>query len=191
MASDAGSNATLDRLAERDLPLRLHHNAWVVDDQERTRAFYEDVLGFTLTAFWIETEEFEGEQLVLSHAFYGLGDGSALAFFCLAEPHLKDKFRSPKTEVFNHVALKVDASTQADLHRRIEAAHLHTFLIEHGYCRSLYVMDPDGLRLEFAVDVDGVEQINERQRRDAHGWLKRWTAGDRTSNNADYTGRRH
>jgi hypothetical protein len=30
------------------LPLRLHHNAYVCADQERTRRFYEDVIGLPL-----------------------------------------------------------------------------------------------------------------------------------------------
>lgn len=169
------------------LPLRLHHNAWVVEDQERTRQFYEDVLGFTLTAFWIETEEFQGDKLILSHAFYGLEDGSALAFFSLDDPAHKAKFKSPYTEIFNHLALAVDDATQADLRERIEAAGLFNFTIEHGYCRSLYVQDPDGLRIEFAVDALNVDDINAAQRRDAHAWLKRWSAGHRTSNNRLYT----
>ena len=169
------------------LPQRLHHNAWVVADQERTRAFYEDALGFTLTAFWIETEEFQGEKIVLSHAFYGLEDGSALAFFSMADPAQGAKFKSQPTEVFTHVALTVDEATQSQLRSRINAAGLFNFTIEHGYCNSLYVMDPDGLRLEFAIDAPGIERINADQARDAHSWLERWTAGERTSNNRLYT----
>lgn len=169
------------------LPQRLHHNAWVVADQERTRSFYEDVLGFTLTAFWIETEEFQGEQIILSHAFYGLEDGSALAFFSLADAAQAERFKSPPTEVFTHVALTVDEATQTEMRQRIEAAGLFNFTIEHGYCNSLYVMDPDGLRLEFAVDAPDVDRINAQQAKDAHDWLKRWNAGERTSNNRLYT----
>ena len=36
------------------LPLRLHHNAYVCADPERTRHFYEDILGLPLLATWIE-----------------------------------------------------------------------------------------------------------------------------------------
>lgn len=171
------------------LPTRLHHNAWVVADQERTRAFYEDVLGFRLTAFWIETETFEDQHIILSHAFYGLEDGSALAFFSMADPGMQEKFKSPHTEIFNHIALTVDQATQDRLRARIEGAGLFNFTIPHGYCTSLYVMDPDGLRLEFAVDARDVDRINAEQRRDAHGWLAKWTAGERTSNNHLYTHR--
>ena len=48
----------------RHLPERLHHHAYVCADQERTRRFYEDVLGLPLIATWIEREEYEGQILV-------------------------------------------------------------------------------------------------------------------------------
>jgi catechol 2,3-dioxygenase-like lactoylglutathione lyase family enzyme len=40
-----------------ELPQRLHHNAYVCADQERTRHFYEDILGLPLIATWIERHD--------------------------------------------------------------------------------------------------------------------------------------
>lgn len=165
------------------LPRRLHHNAWVVSDQERTHAFYEGVLGMPLTAFWIERDDFRGHEIVMSHAFYGLEDGSALAFFNFADPKLQERFKSPSTEVFNHVALVVDEETQQRFRSRLGAAQIPTFDIDHGYCRSLYVTDPDGLRLELTVDSPQVDQINAEQLRTAHASLASWMGGARNSNN--------
>ena len=45
---------------------RLHHHAYVVDDQEATRAFYEDLLGFPV-ATWCEVETVRGKKNLLSH----------------------------------------------------------------------------------------------------------------------------
>jgi glyoxylase I family protein len=56
-------------------------------------------------------------------------------------------------------------------------------VLEHGYCRSVYVTDPNGLILEFTHDHPAVEQIAKDRRADAHAALKRWLAGDHTSNN--------
>ena len=56
-------------------------------------------------------------------------------------------------------------------------------VVDHGYCRSLYTRDPNGLFLEFTVDVDDVDQISSDRRADAHDTLKRWLAGDHTTNN--------
>ena len=57
------------------------------------------------------------------------------------------------------------------------------YVLEHGYCRSLYCTDPDGMICEFTVDHPDVAKINALQRGRAHAELKRWLAGDHTSNN--------
>jgi hypothetical protein len=56
-------------------------------------------------------------------------------------------------------------------------------VLEHGYCRSLYTEDPNGMLLEFTVDAPGAEQIAKDRAADAHETLARWLAGDHTSNN--------
>lgn len=166
---------------------RLHHTAYVTKDQEATRHFYEDILGFPLLATWSETDELFGAERVYCHTFFGLADGSALAFFQFAndeDQKLFDPELAPSP--FRHIALKVDAAGQAELHRRLEEANWEpegTFVLEHGYCRSLYTNDPNGMVLEFTCDVDGYEEINEDRAQDAHKTLKRWLAGDHTSNN--------
>jgi glyoxylase I family protein len=58
-----------------------------------------------------------------------------------------------------------------------------TYVLEHGYCRSVYVTDPNGLILEFTLDSPRVDEINETRRADAHQSLARWLAGDHHSNN--------
>jgi len=68
----------------KELPLRLHHNAYVCANQERTRHFYEDIVGLPLVATWIEESEFPefpGRKVSFAHTFFGIGDGGALAFF--------------------------------------------------------------------------------------------------------------
>jgi len=56
-------------------------------------------------------------------------------------------------------------------------------VLEHGYCRSVYVSDPNGLILEFTLDAPKAEQINRDRLKSAHADLKRWIGGDHTSNN--------
>jgi glyoxylase I family protein len=164
-------------------PSRVHHSSWVVTDQERTRNFYENIIGFPLAAFWIETVPFEGEPLVMSHAFYTLPDGSALTFFNMAEPKFHERFKSPVTEMFNHVAFKLESKALELLIERLDKAGVHNMIIDHGYCRSMYTMDPDGLRLEFAVDSPRVDEIVAEQAKTAHTTLQEWLDGRRTTNN--------
>jgi catechol-2,3-dioxygenase len=87
---------------------------------------------------------------------------------------------------FHHIALAVDAGTQAAIEKRIAAAGITppaTFVLEHGYCRSVYVTDPNGLILELTLDHPEADKISRDRRADAHRELKRWLAGNHQSNN--------
>ena len=166
---------------------RLHHTAYLTKDQEATRAFYEDILGFPLMAAWSEADELFGALRVYVHTFFGLADGSALAFFQFANSDDQDLFDPALTpSPFRHIAMKVDGDGQAEMERRLRAANWKpegTYVLEHGFCRSLYTEDPNGMLLEFTVDVDNVHEITAARSADAHETLVRWLAGDHTSNN--------
>jgi len=169
------------------LPSRLHHTAYVTEDLEATRKFYEELIGLPLVATWCEVDELFGAERVYCHLFFGLGDGGALAFFKFAKPEDQALFgpKMPFTP-FHHIALNVDAQTQAAIEKRLAAAGYkepQSFILEHGYCRSVYVTDPNGLILEFTLDAPGAEKINQDRRSSAHADLKRWIAGDHASNN--------
>jgi glyoxylase I family protein len=164
---------------KRKLPTRLHHHAFVVADHERTRHFYEDIIGMPLRAAWIEAALVNGERLEFCHAFFGLEDGSALAFFNYIDKQVQQRFYAgPQPNMGYHIALNVDAETQDEIFERCQAAGMNPWMADHGYCKSLYVTDPDGLNVEFTVDPPGVEAINAEQQRIAHESLKRWQAGD-------------
>lgn len=169
------------------VPSRLHHTAYVVKDLEKTRHFYEDILGLPLVATWCEQEELFGKERTYCHCFFGLKDGSALAFFQFAHESDDAEFNQPvPPSPFRHIALNVDKETQAELEQRIETAGLEppqTYVLEHGYCRSVYAVDPDGMIVEFTCDAPHADQINAVRARDAHSELKRWLAGDHSPNN--------
>lgn len=171
--------------ATAKLPSRLHHTAYVTRDLEATRKFYEEVIGLPLVATWCETDELFGELRTYCHCFFAIGDGGALAFFQFANERDAALF-GPKipSSPFNHIALNVDAETQAGIEQRIAAHGIkETYVLEHGYCRSVYVNDPNGLILEFTHDHPDAEKINAIRLKDAHSELKRWLGGDHTSNN--------
>ena len=78
---------------------------------------------------------------------------------------------------------------ESELRARVEAAGYEppaTYFLEHGYCRSLYVVDPAGLIVEFTVDHPDVDKINADQLSKAHSELARWLAGDHSPNNEAY-----
>jgi catechol 2,3-dioxygenase-like lactoylglutathione lyase family enzyme len=169
------------------LPSRLHHTAYVSKDLEATRRFYEEVIGLPLVATWCEKDELFGKERTYCHVFFGLGDGGALAFFQFADAEDAELF-GPKMPFspFHHIALKVDQATQQAIEKRLAAAGYRepeSFVLDHGYCRSVYATDPNGMIVEFTMDSEDVERINKARLEDAHSELKRWLAGDHHSNN--------
>lgn len=169
------------------LPSRLHHTAYTTKDMEKTRQFYEEVIGLPLVATWSESDELFGKVRTYCHCFFALADGGALAFFQFADKDDEAVFSPPIAETpFHHIALKVDKITQEEIEGRIEAAGYQspdTFVLEHGYCRSVYVKDPNGMLIEFTLDAPDADQIAAERRADARATLERWLSGDHTSNN--------
>jgi glyoxylase I family protein len=166
-------------------PTRLHHNAYVTTDLEATRHFYEDLIGLPLTATWAEVDELPDRTRVYCHTFFELADGSALAFFQFANT---DGEIPPVFQASNsvHIALNCDSETQEGIKERLLADGYTTddmVVRDHGYCDSLYIRDPNGLRLEFTVDRPEMPKISVEKRSTAHEDLAKWLAGDHSSNN--------
>jgi len=169
---------------------RLHHNAHVTTDMAAVRKFYEDVVGFPLVATWCEKTMLFGKERTYMHCFYDIGGGESLAFFQFADAKDHKEF-GPELPLsgFRHIAMKVDQATQDDIHARLTAAGYgepDMYVLEHGYCHSLYVFDPAKLLIEFTVDCDEMDEINADQRTKAHKELERWLAGDHSPNNEAY-----
>ena len=162
---------------------RLHHNAYPVKNHEVTRHFYEDIIGLPLVAAWAEQAEISGRERVYMHVFYELADGSALAFFQVASPVDDDFGRSTRTTLLDHIAFSVDADTQEEIKSRLHANGVPVQTIDHGYVKSIYAIDPDGLNIEFTVDAENYPEICDYKRERAHAELKQWLAGDHTPNN--------
>ena len=168
----------------------LHHNAYVTEDMEAVRKFYEEIIGFPLVATWCEQTDLFGKERTYMHCFFDIGGGSCLAFFQFADPEDHKEFGPELApSAFRHLAMKVDQATQDGIRDRLAAAGIEepqSYILNHGYCYSLYVSDPSGLLIEFTVDHEDVENINARQRKTAHDDLARWLAGDHTPNNTQY-----
>jgi catechol 2,3-dioxygenase-like lactoylglutathione lyase family enzyme len=170
-------------------PTRLHHTAYVSRDLEKTRAFYEDVIGLPLVATWREADELFGALRTYCHCFFELEDGSALAFFQFVNETDQTLFGPAMPDTpFHHIALNVDAATQDAIAARIAKAGYtapDTYVLEHGYCKSLYVKDPNGMIVELTCDApQACEADVVKARRDsARRTLAEWLAGNHTSTN--------
>lgn len=169
---------------------RLHHNAHVTNNMPAVRRFYEEIIGYPLVATWCEKADLFGRERTYMHCFFDIGNGESLAFFQFAEEQDHAEF-GPELEksAFRHLAMKVDQETQDGILERLKAAGIsepQMYILNHGYCYSLYVYDPADLLIEFTVDHEDVEAINAAQAANAHSELERWLAGDHTPNNEQF-----
>ena len=133
----------------------LHHVAYATRDPEATYQFYSEKLGMPL----VHTENHLQENGYLRHFFFDMGGGDHLAFFQIEDVGEEDDY---KTAVslgsglpiwVNHIAFRLD--TEAEL--KAMAAQLKErggeglWEIDHGWCRSIYTVDPNGIMVEFCV----------------------------------------
>src|SRR5579859_4395385 len=148
MAICSGSHL-MSAVTLKELPLRMHHHAYAVKDQEANRHFIEDILGIPLVATWCERtfRPEVGREVDYCHTFFEIADGGALAFFQFADDEAYEKNRAILQEVGGswHMALKVSRTSFDELQHRCEAAGVPVRTIDHGYCLSMYLKTPDGL----------------------------------------------
>ena len=176
--------------AQLQIKSALHHNAYVTNDMESVRKFYEEVICFQLAATWSEKADLFGKERVYMHCFFDIGNGAALAFFQFRDAEDHAEFGPELAHsAFRHLAMVVDKETQDGIRDRLAAAGYEapdTYILDHGYCYSLYVKDPAGLLVEFTVDHEDAEAINAQKKIEAHADLARWLSGDHTPNNEQF-----
>ena len=169
---------------QSELPSRLHHTAYVTRDLEATRLFYEDLLGFPLIATWCESDELFGAVRTYCHCFFGIGDGGALAFSNSRSPRIKNssdrKCRPPRFIISRSNAMpKPKAKSRSGSQPRAIESQTASSLSMDTARRS---MSP--IPIELTVDAPHADRIAADRRNDAHSELRRWLAGDHTSNNS-------
>ncbi len=163
----------------------LHHHAFACRDAEQTRCFYEDVLGMPMVAAIHEsTHPRSGAQSAYLHLFFEMADGTCLAFFDYPEyfASLDPRELEPRDSLVHHIALEVHGYEQIEQFKQRLTTHgVAHREIDHGYCRSLYFVDPNGLKLELTTNVTHSPADFAAFRRDARTTLATWQrhkAGD-------------
>lgn len=172
-------------LAER--PRSLHHTAYVTHDSAATIDFYTTVLGLKLVSTIVDDEvPSTGDPWPYVHLFFELGDGSTVAFFEVLGLPPAAPPSHPAYEVFNHLAL--DVGTREEVDRWAQQLRSHTIdyigPVDHGIIYSIYLRDPNGLRLELTANIDPTwRNHGARAAEDMRSWneakeLSRRTGGD-------------
>ncbi len=160
-------------------PLRgIHHSAYRCRDAEETRAFYEDRLGLPLKGLVIEEREpGSGKRNPFVHIFFGLGDGNYLAFFDAPGSAAPEKFELVHG-FERHVAFEaVDETNLIEWRDRLNAEGVPCFgPIDHGFVKSVYFSDPNGLPLEITCRVARHDEIMAEELAAHRAALAEWTA---------------
>jgi len=135
----------------------LHHNAYRCREAEETRRFYEDFLGLPLAGTLEIKETKSGLPTETLHIFFGLDDGSYLAFFEAPGVPPPSKASHPAYDIFNHIAL--EAKDRAEVLRwydwlKSQGVDVIGPTDHKGLILSIYFHDPAGIRLEITTPLD-------------------------------------
>lgn len=155
---------------------KLNHLAYRCRDAEETRRFYEDILGLPLAHVIREDHvPSTGEYCPYVHLFFKMADGSYIAFFDLGD----DKAGTPDPETprwVNHVALEIDSENALLAYKRkLQAAGIEVIgPTDHGFVKSIYFFDPNGIRVELTCWTVGSDYMQARAE-EAHAKLAAWT----------------
>lgn len=154
----------------------LHHNAYRCRNAEETRSFYEDLLGLPLAhVIKADTVPSTGAGDPYVHLFFEFADGSYIAFFDLGDETACTP--DPETPSWvNHFAMSVASVAEVEAWKaRLEGAGVDVVgVTDHGFVKSVYFFDPNGMRLEITCEVTG-EDARQAARDRAHAELKAWT----------------
>jgi catechol 2,3-dioxygenase-like lactoylglutathione lyase family enzyme len=159
----------------------IHHAAYRCLDAEQTRWFYEDVIGLPLSlAFVSEEVPGLGDKQPFMHLFFSLGDGSYIAFFdqpATARPEHFERAHS----FDRHIALEVsDEAALLAWQDRINGHGVSCLgPVDHGFVKSVYMYDPNGLQLELTVRTAEHELAFAKGALNARAELDAWHARTR------------
>ena len=150
----------------------LHHAAYRCRDAEETRRFYEDFLGLPLVnAFEIRETKTQRPTRVL-HSFYGLDDGSCIAFF--EDPETPFDFKAQR-DFDLHIALEVPRDALEPTMARARAAGLECRgIADHHSIESIYLRDPNGYVIELTAKRPNHDELMDPTRNGARAALEGW-----------------
>jgi catechol 2,3-dioxygenase-like lactoylglutathione lyase family enzyme len=143
----------------------INHLALNTSDMDATVRFYHGVLGARLAAT-IGTPDFR-------HYFFEFGPHCTVAFFeyadSKAEPFAKPAgIPDERAAQFDHLSLNLpDEEALHGLRQRLLAAGSEvTEIVDHGFIRSIYFTDPDGIALEaswWVHDATGRSDLDDAE----------------------------
>ncbi len=166
---------------------RIHHVAYRCKDAKQTVEFYQKHLHMEFLLAIAEDEvPSTKEPDPYMHVFLDAGQGNVLAFFEL--PNSPAMGRDENTPAWvQHIAFQVaslDDLLQAK--ENLQAAGIEVIgPTEHTIFKSIYFFDPNGHRVELAVNTDRPGMLTELKRV-APAMLDEWAATKKAPRHADW-----
>jgi catechol 2,3-dioxygenase-like lactoylglutathione lyase family enzyme len=164
---------------------KIHHVAYRCIDAKETVQWYEKNLNMKyLLAFAENRVPSTKEPDPYMHVFLDAGQGNVLAFFEL--PNSPSMGRDPNTPTWvQHIAFEVDSEEDLiESKKRIESHGIEVIgPINHTIFKSIYFFDPNGHRLELAVNT-GTNQMYEELDKVKWEMLNEWAQTKRAPNHA-------
>ncbi|HEY5153164.1 MAG TPA: VOC family protein [Acidimicrobiales bacterium] len=150
--------------------MAFHHVALATRDLEATHAFYTEAMGFELVKTVVAPTEHEGGWA--RHVFYDTGGNGLLAFWDLHDEHLPDFDPAISTGAglppwVNHLAFHAEPTDLERHRRRWLDQGIDCMEVDHGFCVSIYAMDPNGIMIEWCADSRALDDEDRRQALDA------------------------
>lgn len=134
-----------------------HHVAIATRDLEATDRFYREAMGFDLVRVEVAPTDEPGGWA--KHLFYDTGDGEMFAVWDLHDPRVDEFDPAVSTGLglpvwVNHLAFAAPDTAALEAARDRWLDHGHDVMeIDHGWCRSVYTLDPTGTMVEWCTST--------------------------------------
>jgi catechol 2,3-dioxygenase-like lactoylglutathione lyase family enzyme len=147
--------------------MAFHHVAITTRDPDATHAFYTEVMGFSLVR--VEAGP-SAEGGWARHLFYDTGGGECLAVWDLHDnPAVPAAFETSISRGLglpswtNHLAFRAADLDELRATRERWRAHGYDVLqIDHGWCTSIYLDDPNGIAVECCATTRAFTETDAR-----------------------------
>lgn len=153
------SQSTVSQSDTRNTAINgIHHLAFGTKSSRYTYEFYAEKLGMPL----VRTENHRQKGGYFRHYFFDMGGDQYLGFFEIHNVGENEDYRTDLSTGLgmpiwvNHVAFDVGSKENFDaLKSRCEAQGIAPLRVaDHGWCQSLYMVDPNMIMVEFVYTMD-------------------------------------
>jgi len=113
----------------------------------------------------LRTENHRQGDGYFRHFFFGMGSGEAIAFFYVEDVGEEADYKTDISTGLglppwaNHIAFRLDTIEELEaMTRQMHEGGIEQIMqIDHGWCTSIYTLDPNGIMVEFCVTTDSAE----------------------------------